>query len=290
MDRMLLTRSMLAGLGGLVLSLSLSGSALADHHEGGMEMHEGHGQAMEAAACPGCGMEGGLCAHCKPMAMQILGNMAVGMCPECDDPGMLCEACHAATEGAMEMLSAMSVREMDGPEHTMVCLTTTIGGDFGAAYGQLFELGAAQGLMSDNMMTGSVLPDAAAEVTGESEIYVAFSMPEGGDPQDPLFAYTVPAAEYAVFRHFGPDPGMTWMAAYTWLAMADVEVMHSPAGEHHMGMPDENGNMLMDIFIPVDDDALEAALGMDDDGEMDDDDDMDDEDDHSGHDHSGHDH
>ncbi|MCB1186865.1 GyrI-like domain-containing protein [bacterium] len=277
MYRMQVTRVFMALLAGAVVSLAMGSAALAQHE--GHEMHGGGMAAMdEAGPCPGCGMSGGLCAGCEPMAMEILNNMAVGMCPDCDDPDALCEKCSAAVEGAMGMMNHMNPREMDGPEHTMVCLATTIGGDFGAAYGQLFELGEAQGLMGENMMTGSVLPDAAADVTGESAIYVSFSMPEGGAPQDPLFAYTVPANEYAVFRHFGPDPGMTWMAAYTWLALGGVEVQHAPAGEHHMGPPDADGNMTMDIFIPVDDDALEAILG-DDGDEMDDDDDMDMDDD-----------
>lgn len=276
MYRMYMTRLINAAIGGMVLSLCMAGLAVAQHE--GHDMHGSHGMQgheAEAGPCPGCGMDGGLCAHCEPVAEDILRNMSVGMCPDCDDPEMLCERCSTAVDGAMGMFGQLNPRSMEGPEHTMVCLEMTLGGNFEEAYGQLFALGGEQGLLRDNMMTGSVLPDAAEEVTMESPIYVAFGMPEDGEPQDPLFAFTVPEADYAVFRHFGPDPGMTWMAAYTWLALAGVEVEHSPAGEHHMGAPDADGNMLMDIFIPVDDDQLEEILG-DDDDESDDDDGMDD--------------
>ena len=267
----------------LTATLSLRSPALAQHDG---EMPAGHGHAMAGmdelapASCPGCGMEGGLCAHCQPVADGILRGMSVDMCPDCDDPEMLCERCSGAVAGALDMMKTMSVREMDGPEHEMVCLAGTIDGDFEALYGRLFELGEAQGLMQENMMTGSVLPDAAADITGSSEIYAAFNMPAGAEPQDPLFSFTVPAGEYMVFRHFGPDPGMTWMAAYTWLAIAGMDVVHAPAGEHHLGAPDENGNMTMDIYIPVVDDEMDEDE--DEMGDMDDEDDgegMEDDDD-----------
>lgn len=271
MYRMSLLRILLLPVLAVAATLSLHGQALAQH--------EGHEHAMAdaaAATCPGCGMDGGLCAHCQPMAAEILGNMAVGMCPTCTDPGMLCEMCQSGVDGALAMMATMNPMEMDGPAHDMVCLAGTLDGDFEALYGQLFKLQAEQGLAGESMMTGSIIPDAAADITGSSAIYAAFSLPDGADPQDPLFVFNVPAGEFMVFHHDGPDPGVTWMAAYTWLAMTGETVAHAPAGEHHLGAPDENGNMVMDIYIPIDDDD-EMDDDDDGDGGMEDDDDEDDE-------------
>ncbi len=262
MNRMYFFRILLLPMVAAAATLSLHGQALAQH--------EGHEHAMAdaaAATCPGCGMDGGLCAHCAPMAQEILSNMSVDMCPDCEDPEMLCERCSTAVTGAMDVMQSLAPMEMDGPAHSMVCLAGTISGDFEALYGQLFQLAGEQGLMGENMMTGSVMPDAAADISADTAIFAAFGAPDGADPQDPLFIFDVPAGEYMVFHHDGPDPGVTWMAAYTWLAMSGIEVEHAPAGEHHLGAPSADGNMVMDIYIPV---------GDDDDMEDDDDDDDDD--------------
>ena len=254
MSGMNLTRMIAALACTTLLAAGFTSQALAQHEGSAMDVQDGHAELHPGAGlCPGCEKEGGLCAHCEPMAVEILSNMSAGMCPDCDSPDALCEKCTANVAGAMEVLGSMNPGKKEMGSHEMVCLAMTLSGDFEAAYGQLFDLGAEQGLLREDTVSGSIIPDAAAEIDGNSDIYLCFSKPgEGGEPQDPLFTFSVPENDYAVFRHFGPDPGFTWMAAYTWLAMADIEVEHAPAGEHHIAPPDENGNMTMDILIPVD--------------------------------------
>jgi len=237
-------------------SCGVGDDTAAGMEEGHGHHGDGHHEGMAMTACPGCGMEGGLCAGCEPTAKGILSEIAAGFCPNCESADNLCEMCSTAVEGAMGDLANFGPMMVDAPNHKVIYVEGTLMGDMNALFGELMAVAGEQGLLSDHTQVGGYFPDAlAVGFSPESKYYAGISFPEGATVSAPLKVAEIPGGSYLTVDHVGSYEtlGETWMAAFAWAKIAGVEFGTGPCGEHYVSDPETTpeNELVTKIFIPV---------------------------------------
>jgi effector-binding domain-containing protein len=229
------------------------------HGHGDMSaLPEGHAMQMPLECPGGCGMSGGLCMGCQPVADEMLRAMAVDFCPNCEETDNLCEMCQGAVDGAMDMLTAgMQPSVATAPAHEIAYMAGTLGGDMEGLFGGLMGAVMEQDLVGENTHVGSVIPFALSGegFSPDTTVYAGVSLALDSEVADPLSVFEVPGGVYMMVDYYGPYEGLAggWMATFAYAKMAGIELGDGPCGEHYVSDPETTPveELLTQIFIPV---------------------------------------
>lgn len=127
--------------------------------------------------------------------------------------------------------------------------------EIGPVFEQLGAWAGQEGLIRpDAVWIGLYYDDPETTPAAELRSEAAVSVPDAYEPSAPARLVTLPAGEYAVYRHVGGYEGLgeVWRGLYAdWLPQSGRDCADSPAYEIYVRMAAEGVEAITELWVPL---------------------------------------
>jgi AraC family transcriptional regulator len=247
-----MVRTRLILLLAVILTFAVTAAALAGETAktaGGVAKAE-----ARVAVCPGCGMEGGVCAGCEEHVREFLAEHSRYMCPGCTED-KLCDDFKTLIDDVIDRLPLLETEQVELAPMRIAYVEGTPK-DMEGMFGKLMEAAVGQNLMSMDTKIGSAYTTLLSDgYSDDMPCYALISVPEGREVKEPLETEDFPGGAYFKVVHHGSYQKLqaTWIAAIAYADLTGVQIGKGPAGEIYVNNPSNasEDELLTELYLPL---------------------------------------